>query len=54
MADATRHPLIRLTLHEPVAENPIFSFDLREAVVPGMTVSGHDNNGNRIAARVSP
>ncbi|SPA30461.1 conserved hypothetical protein; putative exported protein [Cupriavidus taiwanensis] len=54
LADAARQPLLRLTLHEPVAENPIFSFDLREAVVPGMTVSGHDNNGNRIAARVSP
>ncbi|SOZ10025.1 quinoprotein dehydrogenase-associated SoxYZ-like carrier [Cupriavidus taiwanensis] len=54
LADASRQPLLRLALHEPVAENPIFSFDLREAVVPGMTVSGHDNNGNRIAARVSP
>ncbi|SPA42160.1 conserved hypothetical protein; putative exported protein [Cupriavidus taiwanensis] len=54
LADAARQPLLRLTLHEPVAENPIFSFDLREAVVPGMTVAGHDNNGNRIAARVSP
>ena len=54
LADAARQPLLRLSLHEPVAENPIFSFDLREAVVPGMTVAGHDNNGNRIAARVSP
>ncbi|SOY62494.1 quinoprotein dehydrogenase-associated SoxYZ-like carrier [Cupriavidus taiwanensis] len=54
LADAARQPLLRLALHEPVAENPIFSFDLREAVVPGMTVAGHDNNGNRIAARVSP
>lgn len=54
LSDAARQPLLRLTLHEPVAENPIFSFDLREAVVPGLTVAGHDNNGNRIAARVSP
>ncbi|SOZ40235.1 quinoprotein dehydrogenase-associated SoxYZ-like carrier [Cupriavidus neocaledonicus] len=54
LADAARQPLLRLTLHEPVAENPIFSFDLREAVVPGLTVTGHDNNGNRIAAGVSP
>ena len=54
LADAARQPLLRLTLHEPVAENPIFSFDLRDAVPPGMTVAGHDNNGNRIAARVSP
>ncbi|MDQ0139084.1 quinoprotein dehydrogenase-associated SoxYZ-like carrier [Cupriavidus necator] len=54
LADAARQPLLRLALHEPVAENPIFSIDLREAVVPGMTLAGHDNNGNRIAARVSP
>ncbi|UIF90321.1 quinoprotein dehydrogenase-associated SoxYZ-like carrier [Cupriavidus sp. UYPR2.512] len=54
LADAARQPLLRLTLHEPVAENPIFSFDLRDAVQPGMTVAGHDNNGNRIAARVAP
>ncbi|WP_354685065.1 quinoprotein dehydrogenase-associated SoxYZ-like carrier [Cupriavidus necator] len=54
LADAARQPLLRLTLHEPVAENPIFSFDLRDAVAPGMTVAGRDNNGNRIAARVSP
>ncbi|WP_234825125.1 quinoprotein dehydrogenase-associated SoxYZ-like carrier [Cupriavidus necator] len=54
LADTAGQPLLRLTLHEPVAENPIFSFDLRDAVAPGMTVAGQDNNGNRIAARVSP
>lgn len=52
--DAARAPLLRLALYEPVAENPIFSFDLREPFAPGMTVAGRDNNGNRIAAQVKP
>lgn len=54
LLDATRETMLRLTLYEPVAENPIFSFDLREAIERGMTVTGRDNNGNRFAAQVTP
>ncbi|MGO4157914.1 quinoprotein dehydrogenase-associated SoxYZ-like carrier [Cupriavidus sp. YAF13] len=54
LLDATREAMLRLTLYEPVAENPIFSFDLRGAIERGMTVSGRDNNGNRFAAQVTP
>ncbi|EHP39884.1 hypothetical protein OR16_29219 [Cupriavidus basilensis OR16] len=54
LLDATRETMLRLTLYEPVAENPIFSFDLREAIERGMTVTGRDNNGNRFAALVTP
>ncbi len=54
ISDAARQPMLRLALHEPVAENPIFSFDLREVMERGMMVSGRDNNGNRFAAQVTP
>ncbi|WP_370639516.1 quinoprotein dehydrogenase-associated SoxYZ-like carrier [Cupriavidus sp. DB3] len=54
LVDGRREPLGTLELHEPVSENPIFSFDLREPAPQPLAVTGRDNNGNRIDARVLP
>ncbi|WP_426397594.1 quinoprotein dehydrogenase-associated SoxYZ-like carrier [Ralstonia sp. R-29] len=54
LLDANRQPLLRLALHEPVAENPIFSFDFDGPAERGVSVAGVDNNGNRIRAQVTP
>ncbi|WP_082928290.1 quinoprotein dehydrogenase-associated SoxYZ-like carrier [Cupriavidus gilardii] len=54
LVDGRREPLGTLALHEPVSENPIFSFDLREPAAQPLAVTGRDNNGNRIDARVLP
>jgi sulfur-oxidizing protein SoxY len=47
---------LRLNTFEPVAENPIFTFDLPAGARPAgaLVLSGADNNGNRIAARITP
>lgn len=42
----------RLALHEPVSENPLFTFELSPASPPAFRLVGHDNNGNRIDAEV--
>lgn len=52
--DNRRQPLLRLKLYEPVAENPIFSFDLDAPLERGISVAGADNNGNPIRAQVTP
>lgn len=54
LLDSRRQPMLRLALYEPVAENPIFSFDLDSPAARGITVAGVDNNGNRIRAQVTP
>ncbi|CAJ0775973.1 hypothetical protein LMG7141_00435 [Ralstonia condita] len=54
LLDGHRQPMLRLALHEPVAENPIFSFDLDGPAGRGISVVGADNNGNRIRAQVTP
>jgi len=46
-------PLAVLRLYEPVSENPVFSLDLPAWPRAGTMVTGQDNNGNRIAARVA-
>ena len=47
---------LRLNTFEPVSENPIFTFDLPTGVRPSgsLVLSGVDNNGNRIDARLTP
>lgn len=45
-------PLLRLELFEPVSENPVLSFDFPQAVTGALVLSGTDNNGNRLAARI--
>lgn len=54
LVDGRREVLGTLELHEPVSENPIFSIDLREPAVHPLAVTGRDNNGNHIDARVQP
>ncbi|WP_326533821.1 quinoprotein dehydrogenase-associated SoxYZ-like carrier [Pseudorhodoferax sp.] len=52
LRDAAGQELVRLQLHEPVAENPVLSIDLRH---PGpVRIEGRDTQGNRIAAEVRP
>ncbi|MEV8472233.1 quinoprotein dehydrogenase-associated SoxYZ-like carrier [Ralstonia sp. UNC404CL21Col] len=53
LLDAKRQPMLELALYEPVAENPIFSFDIDGPVERGISVAGVDNNGNRIRAQVT-
>jgi sulfur-oxidizing protein SoxY len=51
LSDADDAPLARLELHEPVSEDPAFTFYFSEGRL-GETVSlkGRDNNGNRFSA----
>jgi sulfur-oxidizing protein SoxY len=41
---------------EPVSENPVFTFEIGSEARPsgGLLLSGVDNNGNRIGARITP
>lgn len=48
--DASGEQLSRLSLFEPVAENPIITLDLPQR--DSVTVVGGDNNGNPIEARL--
>jgi sulfur-oxidizing protein SoxY len=50
--DGRDRELARLQAHEPVSENPVFSFDFARPPEGGVTVVGTDNNGNRIASRL--
>jgi sulfur-oxidizing protein SoxY len=54
LSDAAGNELMRMLTFEPVSENPVFSFDLRTDKRPALPllVSGSDNNGNRIQAKV--
>jgi len=45
--------LMRLQLHEPVSENPVFTLKRGAADGP-VEVRGHDNNGNAFQARIEP
>ena len=53
LADADGWPWMRLDVHEPVSENPVFSFDLPPAARAPLSLTGTDNNGNRVAARIA-
>lgn len=50
--DAAGTELLRLATYEPVSENPVFSFDFKGGRAGPFTVTGTDNNGNRIASRI--
>lgn len=52
VVDAKGQTLLKLNTFEPVSENPVFSFDFAGAVARPLTLSGTDNNGNRIAAKI--
>jgi sulfur-oxidizing protein SoxY len=51
--DADGRELARLQTFEPVAENPVFSFDFATAPRAPLSISGTDNNGNKIALSTS-
>lgn len=50
--DASGTELLRLATYEPVSENPVFSFDFKGGRPGPFTVTGTDNNGNRISSRI--
>jgi sulfur-oxidizing protein SoxY len=50
--DGRGRELARLQTFEPLAENPVLSFDFAEAPPGGVRIVGVDNNGNRIAGKV--
>lgn len=52
LRDGDDRELARLQGFEPLAENPVFSFDFAEPPRGGVHIVGTDNNGNRIRSRV--
>ena len=54
LRDAAGRELMRLNAYEPIAENPVFSFDFAGPPRGALSLVGTDNNGNRIAASIQP
>jgi len=55
VTEAGGKELMRIEAFEPVSENPVFTLDLPPARAAGpIVVSGRDNNGNAINARIAP
>ncbi|MEP7299178.1 MAG: quinoprotein dehydrogenase-associated SoxYZ-like carrier [Burkholderiales bacterium] len=52
LRDAGGRELMRLDTHEPVSENPVFSFDFAEPPKGRLQLVGTDNNGNRIGGPI--
>ena len=50
--DAQGQVLAELDLYEPISENPMLSLDVGKNTT--FTLEGRDNNGNKIAAEVTP
>jgi sulfur-oxidizing protein SoxY len=48
LQEADGRVLARLSIGEPVSENPVFSLDLAERPRGALRLVGQDNNGNRI------
>ncbi len=44
--DDQEQPLAHLEMHEPIAENPLLTFELGSGVQGRIHISGRDNNGN--------
>lgn len=53
LQDSTGQVWFKLTLHEPVSENPLITFELPPQPLSGLRLVGRDNNGNRINAEVA-
>lgn len=53
LQDTQGQTLWRLTLHEPVSENPLLTLELGDGARGPWRLSGRDNNGNRIDTQVS-
>jgi sulfur-oxidizing protein SoxY len=56
LADEQGAEYMSIETFEPVSENPTFSFDIAPGAKPrgALRLTGVDNNGNRIAARIAP
>ncbi|HEX6828007.1 MAG TPA: quinoprotein dehydrogenase-associated SoxYZ-like carrier [Burkholderiales bacterium] len=56
LADEQGTVYMTIETFEPVSENPAFSFDVDPRSKPrgALSLTGVDNNGNRIAARIGP
>lgn len=52
LKDANNQVLAHLYPFEPMSENPLLSFDFEEQPKKPLTLTGHDNNGNQISAKV--
>lgn len=52
LSDSKKQVLAKLYPFEPVSENPLFSFDFDTPPTGPLTLSGRDNNGNKISAQV--
>ena len=52
LSDAKGVTLARLNTFEPIAENPVLSFDLKGS--GAVQVSGGDIQGNRFSAEITP
>jgi sulfur-oxidizing protein SoxY len=52
VADTQGKILLRMNVFEPVSENPVFSFDFPGTRKQSLVLSGTDNNGNRVQARI--
>ena len=53
LSDAQGRPCWRMSLHEPVSENPLMTFELPREVPGPWRLQGEDNNGNRLDVKVS-
>jgi len=53
LLDAAEQPWWQLELREPVAENPLLSFELPPLVAGTLRLLGQDNNGNPVDALVT-
>lgn len=53
VSDAAGRKLMEIQPYAPVAENPVFTVDLPAGSAAPLSISGRDNNGNRIGAQVA-
>jgi sulfur-oxidizing protein SoxY len=52
LSDEAGTRLMRIETFEPVSENPVFTFDIGNANVEKLWLTGIDNNGNKIRAQI--
>jgi sulfur-oxidizing protein SoxY len=51
--DGAHRELARLLTYEPVSENPVFSFDFSKPPKGPLSITGVDNNGNKVSLQVA-
>lgn len=52
LRDSAQQLWLRIELHEPVAENPLLTFEFEQRPAGALLLSGRDNNGNRFEQEV--